>query len=92
MGLTLKVNGVETPAEKRPLWWQSAGLLYSKTGYGKKIPTQYMVRYKNRSRRVAAACTLTQVLFTSPGSQTLSALCGSQNEYTFLHHLSVLRP
>ena len=52
MGLTLKVNGVETPAEKRPLWWQSAGLLYLKTGYGKKIPTEYMVHYKNRWRRV----------------------------------------
>lgn len=52
MNLNLKVNGVDVPAEKRPLWWHSAGLSFTTTGYGKKIPTQYMVNYKNRWRRV----------------------------------------
>jgi hypothetical protein len=52
VNLTLKVNGVDVPAEKRPLLGHSAGLSFTQTGYGKKIPTQYVVRYKNRWRRV----------------------------------------
>lgn len=35
-----------------PLWWQSKGLSYTTTGYGSRIPTRYMVKYKNKWRRV----------------------------------------
>jgi len=28
----------------RPMQWQKAGLTYTASGYGEKIPTQYMVR------------------------------------------------
>lgn len=28
----------------QPLWWQLRGLMYTATGYGKKIPTQYMIK------------------------------------------------
>jgi len=38
----------------RPLWWQVAGLSFTASGYGKRIPTQYMVRFpgERRWRRV----------------------------------------
>ena len=34
------------------LWWQERGLMYTSTGYGKKIPTTYMVKHNNRMKRV----------------------------------------
>jgi hypothetical protein len=36
----------------KPLWWQERGLSYTASGYGKRIPTQYMIRVNNRWRRV----------------------------------------
>ena len=43
-----------TPLEtvRKPLWWQLRGLMYTATGYGKKIPTEYMVKHNNRMKRV----------------------------------------
>jgi hypothetical protein len=46
-GCTLSV-----PCIIKPLWWQEKGLLYSASGCGAKIPTQYMVKFNNRWRRV----------------------------------------
>jgi len=40
---------------EKPLWWQEKGLSYTATGYGKKIPTRYMVSYKGKFRRVYCA-------------------------------------
>ena len=34
------------------LWWQKAGLMYTSTGYGRKIPTQHMVKWCGKWRRV----------------------------------------
>ena len=34
------------------LWWQTKGLSYTASGYGKRIPTVYMVKYNNRWCRV----------------------------------------
>jgi hypothetical protein len=41
-----------------PLWWQKQGLSYTASGYGKKIPTVYMVRLPGnpRWRRVYCCC------------------------------------
>lgn len=39
-------------AKDSPLWWQLAGLSYSATGYGKRIPTRDMVHYMGKWRRV----------------------------------------
>lgn len=36
----------------KTLWWQERGLLYTATGYGEKIPTEYMVKRNNRWHRV----------------------------------------
>lgn len=35
-----------------PLWWQEKGLSYTATGYGKRIPTEWLVKYNGRMRRV----------------------------------------
>lgn len=41
---------------ERPLPWQKMGLSYTTSGYGKKIPTRYMVRtINNKWRRVYCA-------------------------------------
>ena len=50
--LTLDVDGVPTPAERRPLWWHLAGKTYTASGYGKRIPTEHVVRLEGRWRRV----------------------------------------
>lgn len=34
------------------LWWQKKKLMYTATGYGRRIPTEYMVKYNNRWYRV----------------------------------------
>lgn len=41
-----------------PLWWQEKGLQYTRSGYGRKIPTRYMVRIpgQTRWRRVYCCC------------------------------------
>jgi hypothetical protein len=36
----------------KPLWWHKKGLIYTTTGYGRKIPTDKMVKYNNRLYRV----------------------------------------
>ena len=43
---------VSVDAKVNPLWWQTKGLMYTSTGYGKRIPTQYMVRFNAKWRRV----------------------------------------
>ncbi len=44
----------ELESKEEPLWWQEKGLSYTRTGYGKKIPTSKMVKLpdSNRWRRV----------------------------------------
>ena len=34
------------------LWWQERGLRYTASGCGKKIPTEYMIKYNGRWKRV----------------------------------------
>ena len=34
------------------LWWQKRGLMYTRSGYGRKIPTSHMVYWCNKWRRV----------------------------------------
>ena len=50
--LTFDVDGVPVPAEERPLWWHLAGKSYTASGYGKRIPTRWVVHVQNRWRRV----------------------------------------
>ena len=39
-------------AKEKPLWWQDKGLSYTASGYGRRIPTRYMVRLNGKWRRV----------------------------------------
>ena len=42
------------PVKIEELPWQKAGLTWTATGYGQKIPTRYMVQFNGRWRRVYA--------------------------------------
>ena len=35
-----------------PLWWHKLGLSYTASGYGRRIPSRTMVRWRGRWRRV----------------------------------------
>ncbi len=52
--LTLHVAGEahEVPARVSLLPWQAAGLTYTATGYGVRIPTTRMLYWRGRWRRV----------------------------------------
>ena len=40
------------PVKVKPLWHHTAGLSYTASGYGARIPTEYMVQAAKRWRRV----------------------------------------
>ena len=42
----------EAILDYKPLTWQKQGLQYTASGYGAKIPTFWVIRYKNKVRRV----------------------------------------
>lgn len=52
MDRQLTVAGVSVPTRETPLWWQTRGLSFTASGYGRRIPTRYMVRVRGRWRRV----------------------------------------
>lgn len=45
---------VSVPAKIHELPWQKAGLTWTATGYGRRIPSRYMVRWGGKWRRVYA--------------------------------------
>jgi len=47
-------KSVQVEAKTSPLWWQKRGLSYTRSGYGRRIPTSRMVRLpgEDRWRRV----------------------------------------
>jgi hypothetical protein len=42
--------------KRAPLWWHLKGLTQTATGYGSKLTTEHMVRYKGKWRRVYCCC------------------------------------
>lgn len=46
----------EAEVEERPLRHHTQGLSYTATGYGKKIPTVYVVKFNGKWRRVYCRC------------------------------------
>lgn len=38
--------------KREPLWWHKRGLSFTRSGYGKRIPSETMVRLNKRWRRV----------------------------------------
>ena len=43
---------IAVDAKANPLWWQKQGLMFTASGYGRRIPTEYMVRWGTKWRRV----------------------------------------
>lgn len=48
----LLVDGQPVESRTVPLWWHTAGKQYTASGYGRRIPTPYMVKIGKRWRRV----------------------------------------
>ena len=40
----------------KPLWWQERNLMYTSTGYGGKIPSEYMVKCTDGKTRRIYTC------------------------------------
>jgi hypothetical protein len=51
-GRTVDIDGTEYPLLHMPLWWQMTGRSYTTTGYGRKIPTEHMVRIGSKLHRI----------------------------------------
>jgi len=47
-----RINLDDYEVKTELLWWQKKGLMYTSTGYGRKIPTDRMVKYNNRWHRI----------------------------------------
>jgi hypothetical protein len=56
--------------KEKALWWQERGLLYTATGYGRKIPTRYMVQSGGKWRRVYCC------IFSNSGTLYIGKLSG----------------
>jgi len=48
----LPMQTIKAEIKEDILWWQKKGLSYTATGYGKKIPTTYKVKFNSRWYRV----------------------------------------
>lgn len=50
--LTVNINGaaVALDVKAAPLWWHLRGLSYTASGYGRRIPSRYMVRVPGSAR------------------------------------------
>ena len=56
--------------KEKPLPWQERGLMYTATGYGRKIPTRYMVQSGGKWRRVYCC------IFSNSGTLYIGKLSG----------------
>lgn len=45
-------NSARVPCKIKRLWWQEQGLRYTASGYGARIPTDLMVQWDGKWRRV----------------------------------------
>lgn len=46
----INANGFETKISL--LWWQKQGLSFTASGYGRKIPTRWMIKFGKRWYRI----------------------------------------
>ena len=47
-----RINRDDYEVKTELLWWQKRGLMYTSTGYGRKIPTTLMLKYNGRWHRI----------------------------------------
>lgn len=50
--LLIEKNEVVVNLITSPLWWQKRGLMFTASGYGQKIPTQYLIEWNKKRYRV----------------------------------------
>jgi len=62
-----RIDLEELETKHDPLWWQKRGLMFTSTGYGRKIPTEYMVKFNNRWRRIYCC------IFSNAGTTYITA-------------------
>lgn len=62
---------LEVPARDAPLWHHSQGLSYTASGYGSRIPSRTMVRFRGKWRRVYVR------IFSNVGTAYIMAPSGS---------------
>lgn len=48
----MTIYSEDYPTKEQLLPWQKRGLLYTRTGYGRKIPTTKMILFERRWRRI----------------------------------------
>jgi hypothetical protein len=65
---------VEVPVKEKLLPWQRAGRQYTRSGYGSRIPTGYMVHFNDRWRRVYC------VIWSNSGTLYIGKLGGSTRQ------------
>lgn len=53
-------GGTTATRHRKPLRWQLQGLQYTATGYGRKIPTEWVIRYNGKNYRLYC-CTYSNV-------------------------------
>lgn len=46
------LQAISVDSKESPMWWHDKCLSYTASGYGKRIPTRYMVKFNNKWRRV----------------------------------------
>lgn len=55
-GNAMKIRVTRSELINRPLDWQRRGLQETRTGYGPRLKTRYMLRYAGRLRRIYCTC------------------------------------
>ena len=65
-------NIEELDSKHAPLWWHLAGLTYTASGYGKKIPTATMVRLPGSPRWRRVYC----CIFSNAGTCYVTSKTG----------------
>lgn len=49
---TTQHNYLTIEGKESPLWWQKKGLQETATGYGRKLTTRYMAKFRGKWRRI----------------------------------------
>lgn len=76
-----EINYLRGPIKviRDPLWWQKEGLSYTSSGYGSKIPTEWVTYINNRKHRIYI------VIYSNSGS--LYVLINKRKYYIYEHDI-----
>lgn len=54
--MEIKYGGYSENLINVPLWWHKKGLRQTTTGFGRKLTTEYKIKYNNKLYRVYCTC------------------------------------